>query len=108
MSKTKIFLKPCPEFVVSEVITDLDWKEEERKNLQEVSEWWDGEGTTEKLFKCHFPVYLCFAKFLLDVRLGIIVFAKSQTKLVFLKKQVPGGWQLEINWIWYLDVWSLT
>jgi hypothetical protein len=31
----------------------------------------------------------------------------NQTKLVFLKKQVGevggGGWQLEIDWVWYLD-----
>lgn len=48
------------------------------------------EGTAKKLFGFHIPIYTCFAKFLWDARLGI-VFAKSQAKLVFLKKQVPKG-----------------
>lgn len=44
-----------------------------------------------KLFGFHIPIYTCFAKFLQDARLGIIAFAKGQTKLVFLKKQAPKG-----------------
>lgn len=49
------------------------------------------KGRKEAAKKFHIPIYTCFAKFLWDARLGIIAFAKGQTKLVFLKKQVPKG-----------------